>query len=275
VNSRALKISGFLAAAAALVAILVLTAATYAWFTFSTDTYVTPMSGTVSQGGGDLLISNLPDSGFGLTAELLTGSVEKLLPCSTADLAQFYTGTVQTPDGLTVRFAADADAQDTVMLHGTLYLRADGNDFDVYLWPESLSFGTDTQALAALRLGLRTTVGGETKTVILRLDSAGDTAGAAAQQTVSRPNSVVASAAEDGTPVFADDPARALTPFLAGGTSDDVQPGQEILCTIANNQVATVEYWYYLEGCDENCINAVQSRDAILQLGFAGVQAGA
>ncbi len=75
-NSRALKISGFLAAAAALVAILVLTAATYAWFTFSTDTYVTPMSGTVSQGGGDLLISNLPDSGFGLTAELLTGSVE-------------------------------------------------------------------------------------------------------------------------------------------------------------------------------------------------------
>ena len=39
------------------------------------------------------------------------------------------------------------------------------------------------------------------------------------------------------------------------------------------DEVATVEYWLYLEGCDEQCINAVQSRTSKIQLGFAGVDA--
>ena len=34
--------------------------------------------------------------------------------------------------------------------------------------------------------------------------------------------------------------------------------------------MATVEYWLYLEGCDEQCVNAVQSRASEIQLGFAG-----
>ena len=40
--------------------------------------------------------------------------------------------------------------------------------------------------------------------------------------------------------------------------------------TLKAEEVATVEYWLYLEGCDPNCYNPVQSKDIALQLGFAG-----
>ena len=32
-----------------------------------------------------------------------------------------------------------------------------------------------------------------------------------------------------------------------------------------------VEYWLYLEGCDEQCFNPVQNKDAGLMLAFVGV----
>jgi hypothetical protein len=35
--------------------------------------------------------------------------------------------------------------------------------------------------------------------------------------------------------------------------------------------VASVEYWLYLEGCDEQCFNPVQNKDAGLMLAFVGV----
>ena len=47
-------------------------------------------------------------------------------------------------------------------------------------------------------------------------------------------------------------------------------PGTQRLCALAADEVGTVEYWLWLEGCDENCINVVQSRDVALQFGFAG-----
>ena len=37
------------------------------------------------------------------------------------------------------------------------------------------------------------------------------------------------------------------------------------------DEVATVEFWLYMEGCDDNCINAAQQKDTGIQLSFAGV----
>ena len=37
------------------------------------------------------------------------------------------------------------------------------------------------------------------------------------------------------------------------------------------DEVASVEYWLYLEGCDEQCSNPVQNRTSEIQLAFAGV----
>ena len=39
------------------------------------------------------------------------------------------------------------------------------------------------------------------------------------------------------------------------------------------DEVATVEYWLYLEGCDDECYNVVQNRTSEIALAFAGVAA--
>ena len=64
------------------------------------------------------------------------------------------------------------------------------------------------------------------------------------------------------TPEFAPDPALPIDGFIL-----DVTPDQS-LCTLDADEIAQVEYWLYLEGCDPECYNPVQSRDAVLQLAF-------
>ena len=40
------------------------------------------------------------------------------------------------------------------------------------------------------------------------------------------------------------------------------------------DEIVKVDYWFYLEGCDDDCSDPVQSRDVItLSLGFAGERA--
>ena len=73
------------------------------------------------------------------------------------------------------------------------------------------------------------------------------------------------------------DPALGLAPYFAVEKQENENPGagQTELCTLAADEIAEVEYWLYLEGCDENCSNEVQARNIRLQLAFAGVTADA
>ena len=46
------------------------------------------------------------------------------------------------------------------------------------------------------------------------------------------------------------------------------------LCTVDADEIVKVDYWFYLEGCDDDCSDPVQSRDVItLSLGFVGERA--
>ena len=47
--------------------------------------------------------------------------------------------------------------------------------------------------------------------------------------------------------------------------------GASVLVSLETDEVASVEYWLYLEGCDEQCFNPVQNKDAGLMLAFVGV----
>ena len=44
-----------------------------------------------------------------------------------------------------------------------------------------------------------------------------------------------------------------------------------MLVQLNKDEIASVEYWLYLEGCDEQCSNPVQNRTSEIQLAFAGV----
>ena len=55
------------------------------------------------------------------------------------------------------------------------------------------------------------------------------------------------------------------------GSENEYKPGASMLMSLQADEVASVEYWLYLEGCDEQCINEVQKIDSEVRLAFAGV----
>lgn len=257
--------------------LLLLTAgATYAWFTFNPYTNVEPISSTISDGEVALLIAAEPEDAFGVQCTL-SGSVKgDAKPLSTADLEHFYVPVLQNRQGIAVQYQDARDRVETDAIHGVLYLESLKDNCEVYFYRSGMHFGDDPQMLAALRLGLRIRVGGESKTFLFALNDMGDTQSALKQQTTEPEKVVVSSIAEQGRPVYVADPARELRMFFAlppEGPNGVPKAGGEALCTIQANEIATVEYWLYLEGCDENCINEVQDKEISLQLSFAGVTA--
>jgi hypothetical protein len=257
----------------ALLALAAATAATYAWFTFSPYTNVEPMSGTVSQGAIRLVISNTQNGDFDVSCALTPdSSPESLVPLSTADLQRFYAVTAQNAEGIAMMYQSVSDTSG-YLIHGTVYLKSQNGSCDVYLWKDKMELGADSQALAALRLGLKITAQSGTQTYIFKLDDMGSTTSAAAAQTVPDGDTVV-SGLNGVSAVYVPDPAESLSSYFAQQTAGDTRPqaGSAALTHLETDEVASVEYWLYLEGCDENCINDVQNRDFALQLGFAGVE---
>lgn len=252
-----------------------LTSSTFAWFTNSMYTNVTPMSGTVSQGDGELLISNRKNGVFAETADLILNSTAKALyPVSTGDLTWFYRASYQDSSGIIQRYEDATPKVDSSTLHGVIYLKSQGGACDVYFNRAGLSFGKDNQALAALRLGLRIQSTAGSQTMIFSLDDMGQTKNADSRLTVPQDRTVVAAIRDDGTPQYTADPSVGIGGYCAGGSDTQPTAGEKRLCTLRADEIASVEYWVYLEGCDSNCINAVQARELSLQLGFAGVPVG-
>ena len=256
----------------------VITGTTYAWFTLTgrSSVNVTPMGGTVSEGDTVLLISNSESGPFDKTCDLiLSGNPETLKPLSTADLTSFYRATAQNNEGIAVRYSDASGEVDQDTLHGTVYLKCQYAPCNVYFDRNELNLGSDAQALAAMRLGLKITTQAGSTTYILKLDDMGSTAGAEAVRTVPGADTVVSSVSGAGEAVYTADPSRDIAVYMAAEGSEEgtYTAGTEMLCSLEADEVASVEYWLYLEGCDDNCSNPVQNRSSELQLAFAGVSA--
>lgn len=253
-----------------------LTVSTYAWFTFDPYTNVTPMEGKISDGDTNLLISEKKDSGFDKKCELNpTDRADELYPVSTAKLEKFFASSAQR-QGISTHFRDVSGELGKWLIHGTVYLQCLGTDCDVYFDRETLDFGTDIQVLAAGRLGLKITGQDEkSTTLIFRLDDLGDTAKAKQTRTVAPEGDVVVAAIDDkGSPEFEDDPALSIGGYLRSADNP------KKLCTLEMDEVASVEYWLYLEGCDDHCSNPLQTddegkkgRQIVLKLGFEGEEA--
>ena len=250
---------------------------TYAWFTVTgmPSTNITPMAGTVSKGDTNLLISNNYGGPFDKTCELVfSGNPGSLRPLSTADLTHFYRSAAQNNEGITVLYANADNRVDQDALHGTVYLQCQNASCDVYFNRDELNLGSDAQALAAMRLGMRITSSSGTQTLIFRLDDMGSTGGTQSARTIASAGSVVASIAGSGEPVYTSDPSQGIGGYMAQTNGNAYNPGSQKLMTLQADEVATVEYWLYLEGCDDQCINSVQNRASQLRLAFAGVDNG-
>ena len=251
----------------------VLGGATYAWFTFDPYTRVEPMSSTVGSGEITLLIAANPEDEFQEECALPQSTSTGLRPVSTTDLEHFYRVYGQDRQGISLTYADISNTADEDMIHGVLYLKSLTDNCSVYFYQPGMDFGQDLQALAALRLGLRFTTKEGVKTYIFALNGMGNTEDAVKWQTTPQTGVVVSDINGDSTAVYAEDPAKELNSFLAIPNEERPEfpkAGTQELCTLQEQEVASVEYWLYLEGCDENCINEVQNREVSLQLSFAG-----
>ena len=249
----------------------------YAWFTLSgmASTNVTPIGGSISNGDATLLISASQSGPFEKNCELvLEGNPDTLKPLSTADLDHFYRAIAQNQNGIAVLYEAADDRVNEDALHGTVYLKCENAPCDVYFDAENLNVGSDAQALAAMRLGLRITSTSGTSTYLFRLDELGSTAGAQSKATIPAVSSVVSSISSGGQATYVSDPSTAISQYMAQkNSSDKYDAGASVLVSLQTDEVASVEYWLYLEGCDEQCFNPVQNRASELSLAFAGVDA--
>ena len=259
-----------------LLLLAVATGSTYAWFSLTgiNSTNVTPMAGTISQGDTVLMISTNETGPFDKTCELvLNGNPDSLKPLSTENLENFYRSTAQNKNGIAVLYSNANSRVDQDALHGTVYLQCQNAPCKVYFNREELKLGSDEQALAAMRLGMKITSHEGTGTFIWKLDEMGNTSDAQSTLTVPRASTVVSSVSDNGQPSYVDDPAQDITVYMAekGESENEYKDGTQMLVQLDKDEVASVEYWLYLEGCDEQCSNPVQNRDSEIQLAFAGV----
>lgn len=110
------------AAAWLLLLLAAFSAATFAWFSSSRYTNVTPVAHTVSDSGYDLLIG--ASQGGPFDTECALSQADKMLyPISTADLTSFWRGTFQNANGITTEYANCTANVDDYALTGTFYLK--------------------------------------------------------------------------------------------------------------------------------------------------------
>ena len=253
------------------------TGVTYAWFTASgrAHTNVTPMGGTVSDGDTNLLISTAESGPFDRECDLVAaGDAQALKPVSTADLESFYRVIMQNKEGIAVSYENADDRVDSDTFHGTVYLKSEGAPCNVYFDGEELQLGSDAQALAAMRLGLKITNHDGSRTFVMRLDDLGSTAAAEAKTTVPAAGTVVSGISGSGAASYVSDPAVNVSDYMAQAAgNDEYTAGANELFSLDADEIASVEYWLYLEGCDEQCVNQVQNIDSDIRLAFAGVKA--
>ena len=73
--------------------------------------------------------------------------------------------------------------------------------------------------------------------------------------------------------MYVSDPSENISDYIAQAAgNDEYNAGANELLSLNADEVATVEYWLYLEGCDEQCVNQVQDIDSDIRLAFAGVK---
>lgn len=246
----------------ALLLLLLLSAATFAWISYNPFTNVTPIASTVSEGGVALQISISENGPFDKQCDLIYVGDGDLSPVSTVNLENFYEAGYESPEGIITSFLPATDLENKV-IHGTLYLTSLSKSCDVYFNRTRLMISDDIQALAGLRLGLK--IGNQT--YLLEMQHYDDITQANEHETVAMPYSVC-----DANGQLVNDPAIDIIKYCGyeNGDSVDVPQDRTPLITIEANTVVKAEYWLYLEGCDKNTFNDIQKRDVHFSLAFLG-----
>lgn len=273
-TQKNLRVSAMLTVLSLLVVLTLLMSATYAWFTLSPDANVEPMQGSVSKGDVNLLIAAAENGTYDVTSPITRlDRCTALLPVSTMNLTSFYAPTAHTRDGKAAFYTDVTTKIDTRALHGEVYLKAQHANAELYFDREKLVFSGSSQLLTSLRLGLKI---GE-KIFFFKLDDFADGAAVSQNTIAANEGSVISAVDGNGNADYAPDPAQPILDYCAVQTKENEAPqkGKISLGHLSQEIPLKVEFWLYMEGCDENCLNDAQTKDVRFNLAFAAVETDA
>lgn len=279
-STNALKKSTFVALLSILLMLVILGSATFAWFSNNSNVgtnTATGKSGTTSLklliGGDEGSLTETTNDAVEIT-QVNTVELDKLYPVSTANLENFYYATVFDKDGNAVKFVEDEN--ESKYYHGKLYLKMEGDNipadatYQLYLDSAESAGGvlgqsSDGYLLNASRLGLKFN-GGDP--IILRFaeNGKGDY----------KVNTMINGQLINEGDVLSDanstvsDPSEDFSVYQLDSENITELP-EKALATLKINEVAELDIYFYLEGCDEDCLGSISTNQCELHLAFYAI----
>lgn len=264
-------------------ALLAFSTATYAWFTSNRKVST---GRATARTGNETLELQISSSGGGsfrseetiAVTQVNQTDVSELMPVSTADLVNFVT-VPSTENGMAIIFKkVDNEAY---YYHGRLYLRALGEGWDstsrmaLYLDQSDGVLGENIsgQLLHAARLGMVFDDDSQSY-VILRLSEDENAKSQQNYNTVVNgrtlgKNEVLTWKKEAAEPV--QDPSVSVESYTIRFQGNSMTIPDKALLTMEFNRIYPVDIYFYLEGCDPDCSDALSFDVAELYLAFYGV----
>lgn len=264
-------------------ALLIFSTATYAWFTSNRKVST---GRATARTGNETLELQISSSGGGsfrseetiAVTQVNQTDVSELMPVSTADLVNFVT-VPSTENGMATIFKkVDNEAY---YYHGRLYLRALGEGWDstsrmaLYLDQSDGVLGENIsgQLLHAARLGMVFDDDSQSY-VILRLSEDENAKSQQNYNTVINgrtlgKNEVLTWKKEAAEPV--QDPSVSVESYTIRFQGNSMTLPDKALLTMEFNRIYPVDIYFYLEGCDPDCSDALSFDVAELYLAFYGV----
>lgn len=264
-------------------ALLALAAATFAWFT---SNRAVSTSVATARSGQEQLELQISSRGGGSFQSMDTAPIQQvnqtsatyLMPVSTSDLVNFVYVPI-TVDGNASTFRAVQDEQ--YYYHGRVYLRAmgegwpQGTRMNLYLDQTDGLLGKNDggSMLSAARLGLMFD-GDTSSAVMIRLTEEEMNRDRQAYNTVINGKTlgrdqVLSSKNNQIQPVK--DPSLPISDYTISFGTEDIQIPAKSLISMELNKIYTVDVYFYLEGCDPDCSDAIDFQKADLHLAFYGM----
>lgn len=263
------------------IVLLVLLLATYAWF--SSNRAVNTSTATARTGDETLELQISSTGGNDFKSEE-TAPIQQvnqtdsgtLMPVSTADLTNFVCAPVTVSGDAATFRPVENEAN---YYHGRLYLRAvgegwqSGSYMNLYLDQSKGLLGQEENGmlLNAARLGLKFDGGSP---VILRLSESENQQSQQAYNTVLNgqrlgKNQVLQSQGNDIR--AAADPSVPVSDYTVTFDAGSIQIPDQALLRMEFGKIYTVDVYFYLEGCDPDCSDAISFDASNLYLAFYGV----
>lgn len=285
-NEKKLKKRAFLALIMCLILLAALSVATFAWFTNNSQVGTNRVSGRTATEDVRLEISSLGGSDFSPEEEAGITQINEtkltyLMPVSTEDLVNFV-ACPNTVEGFATNFTKVEKEEN--YYHGRVYIRArviggaPDARVNIYLDESQDAGGAlvqksegDSLILNAARLGLMFNDQQDTA-VIFRLSEENNSGEGYALNTklngeVLGENTVLAW--NGNSAVAAADPSVLISDYLISEDSG-IMPAKPLF-SLERDVIYPVDIYFYLEGCDPDCTEAISFNGNDLHLAFYGV----